>query len=118
MTKSNTIHNRIITTFPNIVKWKNCELVITNLIDFFEGEKIRINDTWRTSRGHFSLIANPEGRKVLKILKAVNVRMIFDNDAPKGGALGNYFKCYRKNVKASAFFKELLTEVKTNQIRI
>lgn len=113
MANSKPIHNRIITAFPNIAKWKNCDLIISNLVDFFEGEKIRINDTWRTSRGHFSLIANPEGRKVLKILKAVNVRMIFDNDAPKGGALGNYFKCYRKNATASAFFKGLLTEAKT-----
>lgn len=112
MTKSKPIHNRIITAFPNMVKWKNYEQIITNLIDFFEGEKIRINDNWRASRGHFSLIANAEGRKVLKILKAVNVRVIFDNDAPKGGALGNYFKCYRKNAKAVAFFKGLLAEVK------
>ena len=115
MTNSKPIHNRIITAFPNITKWKNHSLVISNLIAFFEGEKIRINDTWRTSRGHFSLIANPEGRKVLKILKAVNVRMIFDNDAPKRGALGNYFKCYRKNATASAFFKKLLTEAKLNK---
>ena len=113
MTNSKPIHNRIIITFPNITKWKNYDLIISNLISFFEGEKIRINNTWRSSRGHFSLIANPEGRKVLQILKAVNVRMIFDNDAPKGGALGNYFKCYRKNVKASAFFKGLLAEAKT-----
>ena len=113
MTNSKTIHNRIITAFPNIIKWKNCDLIISNLVDFFEGEKIRINDTWRSSRGHFSLIANPEGQKVLKILKAVNVSLQFGNDAPKGGALGNYFKCYRKNATASAFFKELLTEAKT-----
>lgn len=113
MANSKPIHNRIITTFPNMAKWKNYEQIITNLIDFFEGEKIRINDTWRTSRGHFSLIANAEGRKALKILKAANVRMIFDNDAPKGGALGNYFKCYRKNTMASKFFKGLLAEAKT-----
>ena len=112
---SKAVHHRIMITFPNIVKWKNYEQIITNLVDFFEGEKIRINDTWRTSRGHFSLIANAEGRKVLKILKAVNVRLIFDNDAPKRGALGNYFKCYRKNADAVTFFKELLAEAKTNQ---
>ena len=112
-TKSTAVQHRIMITFPSIIKWKNCDLIISNLVDFFEGEKIRINDTWRTSRGHFSLIANAEGRKVLKILKTVGVRMIFDNDAPKGGALGNYFKCYRKNATASAFFKGLLAEAKT-----
>ena len=112
MTKS--VQHRIITAFPNMTKWKNCDLVISKLIDFFEGEHIHINDTWRQTRGHSSLIANAEGRKVLKILKAVNVCLQFGNDAPKGGALGDYFKCYRKNATASAFFKGLLAEVKTN----
>ena len=110
---SKAVHHRIMITFPNIVKWKNYEQIITNLVDFFEGEKIRINDTWRTSRGHSSLIANKEGRKVLTILKAVNVRVFFGNDAPRGGALGDYFKCARKNASALAFFKGLLAEAKT-----
>ena len=107
------VQHRIITTFSNVVNWKNRDLIISNFIDFFAGEKIRINDSWRTSRGHFSLLANVEGRKVLKILKAVDVRIVFGNDAPKGGALGNYFKCYRKNAAAVKFFRELLAEVKT-----
>ena len=112
MNNSNAIHNRIITAFPNIAKWKNCDLVISKLIDFFEGEHIHINDTWRQTRGHSSLIANAEVRKVLMILKAVDVRIFLGNDAPRGGALGDYFKCYRKNATASAFFKGLLAEVK------
>lgn len=113
MTNSKGVQYRILTAFPNIEKWKNCDLVISNLIDFFEGKHIHINDTWRQTREHSSLIANAEGRKVLKILKAVNVRIFFGNDAPRGGAIGAYFKCYRKNADASTFFKGLLTEAKT-----
>lgn len=112
MTNSNAVQNRIINAFPKMEKWKNYEQIILNLVDFFEGKHIHINDTWKQCRGHFSLIANADGQKVLKILKAVNVRMVFDNDAPKNGALGNYFKCYRKNLKASAFFKGLLADAK------
>ena len=112
MTKSTSVKIRIMTAFPNINKWKDYELVLSTLISFFDGKKIRINEGWKQSRGHSSLIANVEGRKVLKILKSVNVSVNFGNDAPRGGAVGAYFKCLRKNVNAAKFFRELLTEAK------
>lgn len=112
MTKSTSVKIRIMTAFPNINKWKNYELVLSNLVSFFEGKKIRINEGWAQSRGHSSLIANSEGRQVLKILKSVDVSVNFGNDAPRGGAVGAYFKCLRKNANAAKFFRELLTEAK------
>ena len=105
---SNAVQHRIMNAFSNMEKWKDYELVLSNLISFFEGEKIRINEGWKQSRGHSSLIANAEGRKVLKILKAVNVRVVFGNDAPRGGAVGAYFKCARKNTAAATLFADLL----------
>ena len=108
MTKSNAVQHRIINAFHNMEKWKDYELVLSNLVAFFEDEKIRLNDGWKQSRGHSSLIANNEGRKVLKILKAVGVRVEFGNDAPRGGAVGAYFKCLRKNTAAATFFADLL----------
>ena len=105
---SNAVQNRIMTTFSNMENWKDYELVLSNLVAFFEGEKIRINDGWKQSRGHSSLCANAEGRKVLKILKAVDVSVQFGNDAPRGGAVGAYFKCARKNTRAATFFADLL----------
>ena len=113
MTNSNAVQHRIMTTFSTMNKWKDYELVLATLVDFFEGKHIHVNNGWRTSCCHSSLIANTEGRKVLKILKAVNVSVIFGNDAPRGGAVGAYFKCLRKNANAVAFFRELLTETKT-----
>ena len=112
MTNSNAVQHRIMTAFPNMNKWKDYELILSNLISFFEGEKIHINEGWTQSRGHSSLIANSEGRKVLKILKAVNVSVNFGNDAPRGGAVGAYFKCLRKNANAAKFFRELLANAK------
>ena len=112
MTTSNAVQHRIMTTFSTMNKWKDYELVLSNLVAFFEGKKIRINDGWKQSRGHSSLIANSTGRKVLKILKDVNVSVVFGNDAPHGGAVGAYFKCARKNASAAAFFRELLAEAK------
>lgn len=108
MTTSNAVQHRIMTTFSNMEKWKDYELVLSNLVAFFEGEKIRINEGWKQSRGHSSLCANKEGRKVLKILKAADVSVEFGNDAPRGGAVGAYFKCLRKNTAAANFFGDLL----------
>ena len=109
---SNAVQHRIMTTFSTINKWTDRELVLATLVAFFEGKKIRINEGWKNSRGHSSLIANREGRRVLKILKSVDVSVEFGNDAPRGGAVGNYFKCARKNSNAVAFFRALLDEVK------
>lgn len=112
MTSSNTVKHRIMTAFPNMNKWKDYELILSNLVSFFEGEKIRINESWTHSRGHSSLIANSVGRHTLKVLKAVNVSVEFGNDATRGGAVGAYFKCLRKNATAAKFFRELLIKAK------
>ena len=112
MTNSKAVQHRIMTTFSTMKKWKNYQLVLDTLINFFDGEKIRINAGWTQTRGHSSLLANAEGRKVLKILKSVGVRVNFGNDAPRGGAVGAYFKCLRKNSNAVAFFRELLANAK------
>ena len=105
---TNSVQNRIMTTFTTMNKWKDYELVLSTLVSFFEGEKIRLNEGWKQSRGHSSLIANCEGRKVLKILKAADVSIQFGNDAPRGGAVGDFFKCARKNASAATFFADLL----------
>lgn len=105
---SNAVQHRIINAFSNMEKWKDYELVLSNLVDFFEGKHIHLNNGWKQSRGHSSLLANAEGRKVLKILKAADVSVEFGNDAPRGGAVGDYFKCLRKNTKAATFFADLL----------
>ena len=112
MTKSTSVKIRIMTTFPKITTWKDYELVLSNLVSFFEGKKIRINEGWTHSRGHSSLLANTEGRHTLKVLRAVNVSVQFSKDATQGGASGAYFKCLRKNANAAKFFRELLTEAK------
>ena len=112
MTKSTSVKIRIMTAFPNINKWKDYELVLATLVSFFEGKKIHINEGWTHSRGHSSLLANAEGRRVLKILKSVDVSVQFGNDAARGGAVGAYFRCLRKNANAAKFFRELLTEAK------
>ena len=108
MTNSNAVQHRIMTTFSKMEKWKDYELVLSNLVAFFEGEKIRLNGSWKQSRGHSSLCANSEGRHTLRVLKAVGVSVQFGNDAPRGGAVGAYFKCLRKNARAATFFSDLL----------
>ena len=113
MTNSKSVQHRIMTTFSNMEKWKDYELVLSNLVFFFEGGHIHLNEGWKQSGGRSSLIANREGRRVLKILKAADVSVEFGNDAPRGGAVGAYFKCLRKNASTATFFRELLDETKT-----
>lgn len=113
MTNSNAVQHRIMTTFSTMNKWANYKLVLANLIAFFEGEKIHVNDGWSYCSGHSSLRANCDGRQVLRVLKAADVSVQFGNDAPRGGAVGAYFKCLRKNASAAEFFRNLLDETKT-----
>ena len=110
---ANYVQHRIMTTFTTMTKWKDYELVLSKLIFFFEGGHIHVNEGWKQSRGHSSLIANKEGRHTLKVLKAADVSVIFGNDAPRGGAVGVYFKCLRKNTAAAEFFRNMLAETKT-----
>ena len=105
---SNAVQHRIMNAFSNMEKWKDYELVLSNLVDFFEGKHIHINNGWKQSCGHSSLLANKEGRHTLKVLKTANVSVMFGNDAPRGGAVGAYFKCLRKNTAAATFFADLL----------
>ena len=108
MTNSNAVQHRIMNAFSNMDKWKDYEVVLSNLVAFFEGKHIHINNGWKQSRGHSSLCANAEGRHTLKVLKTVNVSVQFGNDAPRGGAVGDFFKCTRKNTAAATFFADLL----------
>ena len=112
MTNSNAVQHRIMTTFTTMNKWKDYELVLSNLVDFFEGKHIHTNNGWKQSGGHSSLCANSEARHTLRVLKAADVRVEFGNDAPRGGAVGDFFKCLRKNATAAEFFKGLLAEAK------
>ena len=105
---SNAVQNRIMTAFPKMANWKDYELVLSNLVDLFEGKHIHLNNGWKQSRGHSSLYANSEARHTLRVLKAADVRVEFGNDAPRGGAVGAYFKCLRKNAAAATFFADLL----------
>ena len=113
MANSTAVQHRIMTTFKTMNKWVDRELVLSNLIFFFEGGHIHVNEGWKQSRGHSSLIANKEGRHTLKVLKAADVSVQFGNDAPRGGEVGVYFKCLRKNTAAAEFFRNMLAEAKT-----
>ena len=113
MAKSTAVQHRIMTTFSNMNNWVDRELVLANLVFFYEGGQIHVNEGWKQSRGHSSLIANKAGRHTLKVLKAADVSVQFGNDAPRGGEVGNYFKCLRKNTSAAEFFRKVLAEAKT-----
>lgn len=105
---ANSVQHRIMTTFKTMHKWVDRELVLSNLVDFFEGKRIHLNEGWKQSCGHSSLIADKAGIHTLRVLQDADVSVQFGNDALIGGAVGAYFKCLRKNTRAATFFADLL----------
>lgn len=108
--KSVAVQHRIAAAFPSMHKWADYKLVLSVLVAFFEGDKILLNNGWSHSRGHASLLSNSEGRHALKVLQAVGVRVFFGNNAPRGGAAGDYFQCFRRSAGAAAYFRQLLAD--------
>lgn len=108
--KSVAAQHRIAAAFPHMHKWADYKLVLSVLVAFFEGDKILLNNGWSHSRGHASLLSNSEGRHALKVLQAVGVRVVFGNNAPRGGAAGDYFQCFRRSAGAAAYFRQLLAD--------
>jgi hypothetical protein len=112
---STAAQHRIDAAFPKMSKWADYPCILSLLVAFFEGEKIRVNNGWSISGRHISLLSNVEGRHVLKVLQTAGVRISFGNDAPRGGAAGEYFQCLRKSSAAASHFRALLDEVKAGK---
>lgn len=47
--------------------------------------------SWTKSKGHYNLI-DTEHDRMLEVLKTLGIKYIEGNDAPKGGAVGDYIK--------------------------
>lgn len=98
------------------MRYKNlkCEAAqgfIRVLIAAFEGNPQYFYYSWSRSRGRFSLRRRGYTEAVYYALCDAGVSVVKGNDAPRGGALGEFFRCERRNMRAAAFFRNLLAEV-------
>lgn len=67
------------------------------LLDFFEnGSKLYLKKT--SGSGRFTkIIDNKETRDIIKLCETLEYTLVYNNDAPRGGQLGDYVKLKRKN---------------------
>lgn len=80
------------------------------LVEFFSGGKCHIYGGWNHSKGWTSLTSNRPNVAALSIVQRAfpNIRINWDNDAPRGGANGKYFYITKRDYRVVRFINYLL----------
>lgn len=82
----------------------------SGLIAFFSGEKCHMYDGWHHSCGWSSLSVNRANSYALYVINQAfkNVRINWDNDAPRGGTNGKFFYITKRDYRVVRFVNYLL----------
>lgn len=110
MKKSELIFNNI--PFKNLECY-NAQKIIENIVKFLRGEKLYFYDRWLKNGSHFKLAKAGFTASVMKIMSNANINFELGNDAPKGGATGDFIRIKRTNSRITSEFI-LLIESKMN----
>lgn len=110
MKKSELIFNNI--PFKNLECY-NAQKTIENIVKFLRGEKLYFYDRWLKNGSHFKLSKAGFTASVMKIMTNSNINFELGNDAPKGGATGDFIRIKRTNSRITSEFI-LLIESKMN----
>ena len=80
------------------------------LVEFFSGGKCHIYGGWNHSKGWTSLTSNSPNVAALSIVQRAfpNIRINWDNDAPRGGAKGKYYYITKRDYHVIRFVNYLL----------
>lgn len=80
------------------------------LVDFFSGGKCHIYGGWNHSKGWTSLTSNRPNVAALSIVQRAfpNIRINWDNDAPRGGANGKFFYITKRDYRVVRFVNYIL----------
>lgn len=65
--------------------------ILEHILTAISGGKVYFNKCWRRSKGYTNLIRTPNAFDAFLTLKNAGVKIITGNDAPRGGATGDYF---------------------------
>lgn len=110
MKKSELIFNNI--PFKNLECY-NAQKIIENIVKFLRGEKLYFYDRWLKNGSHFKLAKAGFTASVMKIMSNANINFELGNDAPRGGATGDFIRIKRTNSRITSEFI-LLIESKMN----
>lgn len=110
MKKSELIFNNI--PFKNLECY-NAQKIIENIVKFLRGEKLYFYDRWLKNGSHFRLAKAGFTASVMKIMSNANINFELGNDAPRGGATGDFIRIKRTNSRITSEFI-LLIESKMN----
>ena len=109
MTKN--VSDRILSDlrYKNL-KCERAQGFIRVLIEAFEGKPLYFYSAWNRSCGRYSLQRRGYTESVLIALRHAGVAVVTGNNSPHGGALGDFFRCKRRNLRAAAALRALLVD--------
>lgn len=65
--------------------------IMAHILTAISGGKVYFNRYWKRSKGYSNLVKTPYAYEAFLALKIAGVKITCDNDAPRGGATGDYF---------------------------
>lgn len=113
MKKSELIFNNI--PFKNLECY-NAQKTIENIVKFLRGEKLYFYDRWLKNGSHFKLAKTGFTASVMRIMSDASVNFEFGNDAPKGGATGDFIRIKRTNSRITNDFISLIERKLNRQL--
>ena len=111
MKKSELILNNI--PFKNLECY-NAQKTIEKIVKFLRGEKLYFYDRWHKNGSHFKLSKAGFTESVRNIMSKSGINFELGNDAPKGGATGDFIRIKRPNSRITNDFISLI-ESKLNR---
>ena len=111
MKKSELIFNNI--PFKNLECY-NAQKTIEKIVKFLRGEKLYFYDRWHKNGSHFKLSKAGFTESVRNIMSKSGINFELGNDAPKGGATGDFIRIKRPNSRITNDFISLI-ESKLNR---
>lgn len=111
MKKSELIFNNI--PFKNLECY-NAQKTIENIVKFLRGEKLYFYDRWHKNGSHFKLFKAGFTESVRNIMSKSGINFELGNDAPRGGATGDFIRIKRPNSRITSEFISII-ESKLNR---
>ena len=83
--------NDIIAAIPCRAGTQKHREILAHILTAITGGKVYFNKCWSRSKGYTNLIKTPHAYDAFIALKIAGIKITCDNDAPRGGATGDFF---------------------------